>query len=69
MRTAKFVAEPVIKTGKSGEVITGLGWCVKVMWDDGLIERRYGFASQQAADTWIADRPALAPVEGNVFGQ
>jgi hypothetical protein len=54
-RPVSFAPEPVIRTSRSGKILGGLGWCVKVMWVDGSIERLYGFASQAAAETWIQE--------------
>jgi hypothetical protein len=54
-RSASFTAEPVFVASKSGKVLNGLGWCVKVMWADGSIERLHGFASHEAAQIWIKD--------------
>jgi hypothetical protein len=46
----------MIRTSKAGSVMRGLGWCVRVVWADGSVERLYGFASQASAEIWIQDK-------------
>jgi hypothetical protein len=54
-RSAHFVAEPIPTSPKSGESLQGYGWCVKVVWQDGAVERLFGFASSEKAEAWISN--------------
>jgi hypothetical protein len=53
--SASFIVEPVIKVSRSGKLVSGLGWCVKVLWANGSVERLYAFSSLQTAETWIRE--------------
>jgi hypothetical protein len=52
-RAASFAVEPVIVPQKSGDVLRGFGWCAKVIWQDGSVERLLGFSSSEQVQAWI----------------